>query len=52
MVNNFGEAIATFLPMPETRQIAEEEELNTTNINRKGEARNRKMRLPVNSLFL
>ena len=32
MVNDFGEAIAAFVAMLETKQIAQPEELNTTNI--------------------
>ena len=39
MVNDFGEAIATFVAMPETRQIAQPKELNATNINRKAATR-------------
>ena len=35
MGNDFGEAIAAFVAMPETRRIAPSKELNTTNINRK-----------------
>ena len=52
MVNNFGEAIAVFVAMPETRPIAQPKKLNTTNINRKGAALHRKIRLPLNRLFL
>ena len=33
MVNDLGEAIAAFVAMPETRQIAQPKQLNTTNIN-------------------
>ena len=36
LVNDFGKAIADFVAMSETRQMAQpNEELNTTNINRK-----------------
>ena len=52
MVNNFWEAIAALVAMPETRQIAQSKELSTTNINRKGAAPHRKIGLPLNSLFL
>ena len=31
MVNNYGEAVAAFVAMPETRQIAQPKQLNTTN---------------------
>ena len=41
MGNDFGEAIAAFVTMPETRQIAQPKKLNTKNINRKGEATHR-----------
>ena len=40
MVNNFGEAIAAFVALPET---AQPKELNTTNINREGAALHRKI---------
>ena len=33
MVNGFGEAIPAFVAMPETRQIAQPKQLNTTNTN-------------------
>ena len=33
MVNDFEEAVAAFVAMPETRQIAQSKQLNTTNIN-------------------
>ena len=52
MVKNFGEAVAAFVAMPETRQIVPPKELNTTNINRKGAAPHRKIGLSLNSLFL
>ena len=52
MVNDFGEAIAAFVAMLETRPIAQPKELNITNINGKGAAPHRKMGLPLNSLFL
>ena len=52
MVNDFGKAIVTFIAMPETRPIAQPKELNTINIDRKGEAAHRKIGLPLNSLFL
>ena len=52
MVNTFGEAIAAFVAMPETRQILPPKELNTTIINKKGAAPHRKIGLPLNSLFL
>ena len=32
MVNDFEEAIAAFVAMPETKQIAQPEELNISNI--------------------
>ena len=47
MVNDFGEAIAAFVTMPETRQIAQPKELNTTNVNRKRAAPHRKIGLPL-----
>ena len=50
LVKNFGEAIVTFVAMPETRQMAQPKELNATNINRKGAAPHRKIGLPPNSL--
>ena len=37
MVNDFVEAIAAFVAMPETRQIAQPKELDSTNIDRKGQ---------------
>ena len=52
MVNDFREAIAAFVAEPETRQITQPKEFNTTNINRKGVAPHRKIGLPLNSLFL
>ena len=52
MVNNFGEAIAAFVAMPETRQIVPPKELNTPNINRKGAAPHHKIGLPLKNLFL
>ena len=52
MVNDFGEAIAAFVAVPETRQIAESMDLNITTINRKGTEPNRKIGLPLRSLFL
>ena len=62
MVNNFGEAIAAFVAMPETRKIAQPKELNTTNINRKilgarftinrkGSTPHSKIDLPLNSFI-
>ena len=52
MVNDFAEAIAAFVAMPETRQIAQLKQLNTTNINRKGTALLRKIGLRLRSSFL
>ena len=52
MVNDFEKAIATFIALPETRPIAQPIELKATNINSKGAAPNRKVGLPINSLFL
>ena len=52
MMNDFGEAIAAFVAMPETRQTAQPKELNTININRKGTEPHRKIGLPLNRLFL
>ena len=52
MVNNFEEAIAAFVAMPETRQTAQPKELIITNIDWKGAAPHRKTGLPLNSLFL
>ena len=54
MANNFGETIAAFVAMPETRQIAQPKKLNTTNTNRKWAASHRKTALPLNtsSLFM
>ena len=52
MVNDFGEAIAAFVVMKETRQIAQTKELDTTNINKNRAAPHRKIGLPLNSLFL
>ena len=52
MENNFGKAIAAFVAIPETRQIAPPKELKTTNRNRKGAAPHRKIGLPLNSLIL
>ena len=52
MVNDFGEVIAAFVAMPETRPRAQPKELITTNINRKGTAPHRKISLLLNSLFL
>ena len=51
MENNFGESIAAFVAMSETRQIVPPKELNITNINRKGAAPHRKIGLPLNTLF-
>ena len=51
MINNFGETIATFVAMPETRQIAQPKQLNILNINEKGAAPLRKIGLPLNSFF-
>ena len=51
MANNFGEAMAAFVVMLETRPIAQPKEL-TTNMNRKREAPHRKIDLTVNYLFL
>ena len=45
MVNDLGQAIAAYVAMPETRQIAQPKELNTTNINRKGAEPHRKIDL-------
>ena len=52
MANDFEEAIAAFIAMPETRPIAQPKQHNTTNINRKGAAPNSKIGLPLNSLIL
>ena len=52
MVNDFGEAIAAFVAMPEQDQIAQPKKLNTTNINRKGAAPHREIGLPLSSLYL
>ena len=52
MVNNFGEAIAAFVAMRETRPIAQPKELRATNTNRKGAPLHQKIGLPLNSLFL
>ena len=52
MANDFGEAIAAFVAMPETRPISQPKELITTNINKKRAAPHRKIGLPLNSLFL
>ena len=52
MVNDFGEAIAAFAAMSETRLIAQPKELNTTNKNRKGIAPHQKIGLPLDSLIL
>ena len=52
MMNDFGEAIAAFVAKPETRQIVQTKELNTTNINMKGVAPHHKIGLPLNCLFL
>ena len=52
MVNDFGEAIVTFVAMLETRQIAQPKELNITNIYNKGAVPHLKIGLPLNSLFL
>ena len=51
MVNGFGEAIAVFVAMPETRHSTAKEH-NTTNINRKRAASHRKIDLRINKLFL
>ena len=51
MVNDFEEAIAALVAMPETRKIAQPKELNTTNINRRRAAPYRKIGLHLNSLF-
>ena len=51
-VNDFGKAEAAFVAMPETRQTAQPQKLNATNIIRKGAAPYRKIGLPLNSLFL
>ena len=51
MVNDFGEAIAAFVAMSETRQIAQPKELDITNIDRKGATPHRNIGLPLNSLF-
>ena len=50
MLNDFGEAIAAFVAMPETRQTAQPKELYTTNVNWKGAAPHRKIGLPLNRL--
>ena len=52
MENDFEEAIAAFVAMPERKQTAQPKELNITNIDRKGAAPHRKIGLPLNSLFL
>ena len=52
MVNDFREAKAAFVAMPETEPIAQLEEFNSTNTNRKGAASHRKIGLPLNSVFL
>ena len=52
MVNDFNKAMPAFVAMPETKQIAQPKDLNTTNINRKGTAPYRKIGLSLNSLFL
>ena len=52
MVNDFGEVIAAFVAKPETRQIAQPKEVNTTNTNKKGAALHLKIGLPLNRLFL
>ena len=52
MVNDFEEAIAAFVAMPETKPIAQPKELNTININRKGAAPHQKIGLSLNSLFM
>ena len=49
MVNNFGQAIAAFVAIQETRQIAQPKELNTTNVQA---APHRKIGLSLDSLFL
>ena len=51
MVNDFGETIAAYVAMPETRQIAQPKEPNTTNINKKGAAPYQKIGLPLKSIF-
>ena len=48
MVNDFGDAIAAFVTMPKTRQIAQPKKLNATNINRKGAAPHHKIGLLQN----
>ena len=52
MVNDFGKAVVFLVAMPETRQIAQSKEIDTTTINRKGAEPHRKIGLPLNSLFL
>ena len=63
MMNDFGEAIAAFVAMQETRKIELPKQLNTIYsiytyiyiyiyINRKGEAPHWIIGLPLNSLFL
>ena len=52
MVNDLGKAIASFVALPETKQIAQPKELNTTNINRIKAAPHLEIGLPLNSLFL
>ena len=51
MVNDLGEGIAPFLALTE-KANSSTKELNTTNINRKGVATNRKTGLPLYTLFL
>ena len=51
MMNDFGEAIAAFVAMQETRKIELPKQLNTININRKGAAPHRKIGSPLNSYF-
>ena len=46
MANDFGDAIAAFVAVRETRQIAQPKQLNTTNINRKAAALLCKIGLP------
>ena len=50
MMNDFGDAIAAFVTMPKTRQIAQPKKLNITNINWKGTAPHRKIDLPLNTV--
>ena len=52
MITDFEEAIAALFRCSGNIANSAAKELNTTNIKRKGAAPNRKMGLPVNSLFL